>query len=70
MSALAILFVPLALGVLTVILMGTAWLESSVLSPRSLILYSARSRSRRVTPEEVERLVAMQSERLLRDVKH
>jgi hypothetical protein len=70
MSALAVLFVPLALAVITVILVGTAWLEDSVLSPRSLILYSARSRSRRVTPEEVERLVAMQSERLLRDVKH
>jgi hypothetical protein len=69
MGALAILFVPLALGVLTAILIGTAWLEDSVLSPRSLILYSARSRSRRVTPEEVERLVAMQSERLLRDIK-
>jgi hypothetical protein len=70
MSALAVLLVPLALGLLSAILLGTAWLEASVLSPRSLILYSARTRRRRIRPEDVERLVALQSERLLRDVKH
>ena len=68
MSALSLLFVPLALSVVVAILIFTAWLEESVLSSRSLILYSARSRSRRVSPEDVERLVAMESERLLRNI--
>jgi len=65
MSSLELLFVPLALAVIGIILAVTAWLEQSVLSPRSLILYSARSR--RTRPEQVERLVAMQSERIMRD---
>jgi len=65
MSSLELLFVPLALAVIGVILAVTAWLEQSVLSPRSLILYSTRSR--RTRPEQVERLVAMQSERIMRD---
>ena len=65
MSSLELLFVPLALAVIGVILAATAWLEQSVLSPRSLILYSTRSR--RTRPEQVERLVAMQSERIMRD---
>jgi hypothetical protein len=69
MTLLPLVFIPLALGLLTAILFGTAWLEAAVLSPRSLILYSARVRSRRVLPEDVERLVALQSARLLRDVK-
>jgi len=68
MSALSLLFVPIALSVVIGILIFTAWLEESVLSSRSLILYSARSRSRRVRPEDVERLVAMESERLLRNI--
>ena len=68
MSALSLLFVPLALTVVVAILFLTAWLEESVLSSRSLILYSARSRSRRVRPEDVERLVAAESERLLRNI--
>ena len=65
MSSLELLFVPLALAVIGIILAVTAWLEQSVLSPRSLILYSTRSR--RTRPEQVERLVAMQSERIMRD---
>ena len=67
MGSLGILFVPLALAIVTLLLIVTAWLEESVLSPRSLILHTVRSRSRRVTPDDVERLVADQSERLLRD---
>jgi hypothetical protein len=63
--SLELLFVPLALTVIVLILAVTAWLEQSVLSPRSLILYSARSR--RTRPEHVERLVAMQSERIMRE---
>jgi hypothetical protein len=62
---LELLFVPLALAVIGVILAATAWLERSVLSPRSLILYSARSR--RARPEHVERLVAMHAERIMRE---
>jgi hypothetical protein len=68
MSALSLLFVPLALTVVVGLLIFTAWLEDSVLSSRSLILYSARSRSRRVRPEDVERIVAMESQRLLRNI--
>ena len=67
MGALGILFVPLALAIVTLLLIVTVWLEESVLSPRSLILHTVRTRSRRVTPDDVERLVADQSERLLRD---
>ncbi|MBV8981875.1 MAG: hypothetical protein JO086_13305 [Acidimicrobiia bacterium] len=67
MGSIGVLFVPLALAVITVLLMVTAWLEESVLSPRSLILHTVRTRSRRVRPEDVERLVAAQSERLLRN---
>ncbi len=55
--------VSLALVVITGLLMITAWLESSVLSPRSLILRTVRVRNR---PEHVEQLVAAQYERLLR----
>ncbi len=68
MNALALLFVPLALSVVIGILITTAWLEQSVLSPRSLILYTMRTRSRRVRPEDVERLVTAESERLLRNI--
>jgi hypothetical protein len=67
MGSLGLLFVPLALLLVTVLLVVTAWLEENVLSPRSLILHTVRTRSRRVKPEQVERLVAAQSERLLRD---
>ena len=69
MGSLALLFVPLALLLVTVLLFVTAWLEENVLSPRSLILHTVRSRSRRVPPEQVERLVAAQSERLLRNLE-
>ena len=64
MTSLELLFIPGALIVIAAILLGTAWLESSVLSPRSLIAYTVRTRSR-ISPEDVERLVAAQSEQLL-----
>ncbi len=67
MGLLGVLFVPLALLVVSVLLFLTAWLEENMLSPRSLILHTVRTRSRRVRPEDVERLVAAASERLLRD---
>ena len=63
-TPLELLLIPGALVVLAAILMGTAWLEDSFLSPRSLIAYTVRTRSR-ISPEDVERLVAAQSERLL-----
>jgi len=61
-----VLLVPAALLVVTVLLFVTAWLEENVLSPRSLILRTVRTRSR-LQPEQVEQLVAAQSERLLRN---
>jgi hypothetical protein len=67
MGSLGVLFVPGALLLVSVLLFATAWLEDNVLSPRSLILHTVRTRSRRIRPEDVERLVALESERLLRD---
>jgi len=66
MGFLGVLLVPAALLVVTVLLFVTAWLEENVLSPRSLILRTVRTRSR-LQPEQVEQLVAAQSERLLRN---
>ena len=62
------LLVPAALLVVTVLLFVTAWLEENVLSPRSLILHTVRTRSR-LQPEQVEQLVSAQSERLLRNLE-
>jgi hypothetical protein len=69
MGLLGVIFVPAALGLVTLLLFATAWLEDNVLSPRSLILHTVRTRSRRLRPEQVERLVAAQSERLLRNLE-
>jgi hypothetical protein len=59
----------MSLALVSVLLFLTAWLEENMLSPRSLILHTVRTRSRRVRPEDVERLVALQSERLLRNLE-
>lgn len=67
MGSLGVLLVPAALLVVTLLLFLTAWLEENVLSPRSLILHTVRTRSHRVRPDQVEQLVAAQSERLLRN---
>ncbi len=67
MGSFALLLVPVALLLVSVLLFLTVWLEENVLSPQSLILATVRTRSRRVRPEDVERVVAAQSERLLRD---
>lgn len=69
MGSLGVLFVPLALLLVSALLFVTAWLEENVLSPRSLILHTVRTRSRRIDAEQVERLVAAQSERLLRNLE-
>jgi hypothetical protein len=69
MGSIGVILIPLSLALLAVLLFVTAWLEEKVLSPRSLILHTVRTRSRRVRPEDVERMVAVQSERLLRNLE-
>jgi hypothetical protein len=61
-----VLFVPASLALIYSLLYVVSWFEQRVLSPRSLILHSARSRGTR--PEHVEALVAAQSQRLLEGV--
>jgi len=56
--------VPFCLTVVTILLWGVAFYEQRLLSPRSLMLYTYRSR--RCGPDTVEMMVASQSERLLR----
>lgn len=63
MSAWSLLAVPICLAIVVGLLWGVAWFEQRMLSPRSMILYTARSRH--VGPDTVEILVAAQSERLL-----
>jgi hypothetical protein len=63
MSAWSLLAIPLCLAVVMALLWGVSWFEQHLLSPRSLILYTARSRH--VGPDTVEIFVAAQSERLI-----
>jgi hypothetical protein len=59
----AVLLVVTSLVVMVVLLAGVTWFEQRMLSPRSIILHSARSRHAR--PEHVEALVQIEAERLL-----
>ena len=63
MSPWEVLFVPASLALVYSLLFVVSWFEQRVLSPRSLIMHSARARGTR--PEQVEALVAAQSQRLL-----
>ncbi|HEX7276915.1 MAG TPA: hypothetical protein VF244_06025 [Acidimicrobiales bacterium] len=59
----AVLLVLVSLLGMVALLAGVTWFEQRVLSPRSIILHTARCRSARV--EHVERLVSLEAERLL-----
>ncbi|MEA2716685.1 MAG: hypothetical protein QOI99_1002 [Actinomycetota bacterium] len=59
----AVLMVVTSLVVMALLLAGVTWFEQKVLSPRSIILHTARSRS--ATPEHVEALIQVEAERLL-----
>lgn len=60
---LVVLLVPASLILISLLLVGVTWFEKWVLSPQALILHSARVR--KVDPEHVEKLVTMESQRLL-----
>jgi len=62
-SGWILLSIPVCLAVLALVLAGTAWLEQSVLSSRSLVLHSLRSS--RANPDHVEVLVANQYQQIL-----
>ena len=58
----AVLLVPAVLVLLTGLLLWTAWLEDSVVSPRAVMRSVMRVR---VTPDRVEQVVAAECERVL-----
>ncbi len=67
MSAWSLLAVPLCLCLVVALLWGVAAFEQRMLSPRAMILYTARCR--RAGPEAVESLIAIHSEPLLRNLR-
>jgi hypothetical protein len=62
-TAWSLLFVPASLALIVVLLMAVSWIEQRVLSPRALIVHTARSRG--ADPEAAEAFVAGQAETLL-----
>ena len=60
-----LVLVPASLIAISFLLAGTAWLEHSVLSPRSIIISGVRVKGGK--PENIEQIVAAQAERLLRE---
>lgn len=63
---LVVLLVPASLIVMSLLLLGVTWFEKWVLSPRALIMHSARVRN--VDPAHVEKLVTVESQRLLQTI--
>ncbi len=63
MSSWSLLAVPMCLAFVAALLWAVSWFEERLLSPRSLILYTARSRH--VGPDTVEMFIARQGEQLL-----
>ena len=59
----AVLLVVTSLVVMVALLAGVTWFEQRVLSPKSIILHTARCRS--ASTEHVEALVQVEAERLL-----
>ena len=64
---LVVLLVPASLILISLLLVGVTWFEKWVLSPQSLIVHSARVRN--VDPEHVEKLVTVESKRLLQEME-
>lgn len=71
MEAMPVWVIPIvffaAFAIMTGVLWLSAWVESSVLSPRSMIVSAAKAR--RTTPEYSEAVVAREFERLIRDAQ-
>jgi hypothetical protein len=63
MPVWTLLLVPTSLLMIVLLLACVSWIEQRVLSPRALIVHTARSR--RVEPDQVEAFVAAQSQTLL-----
>jgi hypothetical protein len=59
----AVLLVVTSLVVMVVLLAGVTWFEQRVLSPKSIILHTAKCRG--ASTEHVEALIKVEAERLL-----
>lgn len=66
MSPLVVLLAVSAAGLAMALLLLTAWLEQSVLSPRYLITRTVKVHN---TPEHAERMVAVQAAHLLQELE-
>jgi len=59
----ALLMVVASLIVMAALLAGVTWFEQRILSPRAIILHTARCRGGR--PEHAERLIKLEADRIL-----